>query len=123
MNKLSIAGLLSAAAIIGAIAAISAFADQVQGYILKPAYGHMAQSKLYDMRTDELADDVERTEVLIRDLETEAAETPNISEAHRRSLERQIERHKSELLRMDEMLDHATAADRKILAELTALSS
>ena len=83
----------------------------------------MSGMKHYDIRTDELAADVREIISTIRELEREKGETPNISPAHKRSLERQIESYKKKLLKKGDMLHRATAIDQRILAELSGQAS
>lgn len=107
--------------------------DSTRDYMIAPALAEiksqsaaqriiMSGMKHFDIRTDELQDDVNRLKSSITGLEREIQETLDISAAHKRSLERQIESYKKELLKKGGMLDRATEVDQKILSELTGQS-
>ena len=133
-TALIISGILSVGGTISAFTWVPSAADSTRQWMNKPAIEavrtlqtdnkqSMAGMKLYDIRTDELADDVRDLKTAIRELEKESQETPNISPAHRRSLERQIESYKKKLKKKGDMLDQATEADRRILSELTGITA
>ncbi len=120
MNKLSIAGLLSAAAIIGSVGVIKVFADDVQGYILKPAYGHMAQMERIWLDTDEISDTVQSIEDRIQEFEAHLAADPDMPKATRVFLETQLESEKKLLIRKGDKLHQSKLDGLNMLTLLQA---
>lgn len=123
MNKVGITTLLSAAAIIGAIATINAFADQVQGYILKPAYLMMGQINAYDKMTDSMTDDVKELETQIREVERDLELIPDNQESSRKPLERQLEWLRKTWKTKDGKLDQAKEDEQRTLSLINQLAS
>lgn len=82
----------------------------------------MFSMKDYDIRTDELNDDVMDLEAQIQILEREMEETQDISKPHKRSLERRIKSDKKKLKKKGDALHRATIGDQKILAALNRKS-
>lgn len=78
----------------------------------------MAGMKHYDIRTDELADDVRRLTNRIKETQKDLAEVPANESGYRQHLERLIRESEQELQLKQRMLDQATGSDRDILAIL-----
>lgn len=123
MNRLSIAGLLSAAAVLAAIGTFQAFADDVQGYILKPAYLMMGQINAYDAMTDSMTDDVKELESQIREVERDLESIPDNQESSRKPLERQLEWLRKTWKTKDGKLDQAKEDEQRTLSLINQLAS
>ena len=104
MNRLSIAGLLSAAAVLAAIGTFQAFAGDVQGYILKPVYRDISQAEVIRLDTQEIKGTVDKIKDRIKGIEDHLATDPNMPKPTRVFLETQLESERKLLIQKGDML-------------------
>lgn len=123
MNRLSIAGLLSGAAVLAAIGTFQTFAGDMQGYILKPAFLMMGQINAYDKMTDSMTDDVKELETQIREVERDLDAIPDTQSASKKPLERQLKWLRNTWQTKDDLLNKAKEGEQRTLSLINQLAS
>lgn len=124
------AGILASNAVIGSFTWIPPTMDSVREYANEPSTKLIseltvviAQAKQWDIRTDELTEDVRDLKNNIKSLEKAVADHPDMPPKYRRILELQIESDMKKLNQKDGALDRATAIDQQILSTLQGQTS
>jgi hypothetical protein len=124
------AGILASNAVIGSFTWIPPTMDSVREYANEPSTKLIseltvviAQAKQWDIRTDELTEDVRDLKNNIKSLEKAVADHPDMPPKYRRILELQIESDMKKLNQKGGALDRATAIDQQILSTLQGQTS
>lgn len=120
MNRLSIAGLLSAAAVLAAVGTFQAFAGDVQGYILKPAYRDIVQMEVIRLDTQEINGTVDNIKARIKGLEDHLSSDSEMSKPTRIFLETQLESERKLLIQKGDMLHQSQLNGLDMLTLLQA---
>jgi len=121
--------LLAIGTTVGAFAWGPGALETTRDYMIEPAMQkidqqiqsqtiNMAGMKYYDIRTDELAEDVKRLQSRISRAQGELARVPASSSSYRQHLEALIREAEQELRQKQKMLDQATSSDRGMLSLL-----